>query len=165
VRPRTADGVSNDYFLYPTQNNTAPSNQKSDPPGNNEANFFNGNSPLTPAGVTDVGYFEDTTTFYGNFDMGGNLWEWNDAIINDADRGVRGGAWDTTDESLESTNRGQLNPVNSVYNDSDVGFRLASSIPEPGAIFLVSAGVGILLLFGGRGRDGSGSKFLAEPRS
>ena len=32
-------------------------------------------------------------SYYGTFDQGGNVWEWNDAIVSANSRGLRGGVF------------------------------------------------------------------------
>ena len=80
--------------------------------------------------LTDVGTYSDDASYYGTFDQGGNVWEWNEAIVSSAVRGVRGGAFDTGDTLLQSSSRQNLNP--DVALDF-LGFRVSSlaPIPEP----------------------------------
>jgi formylglycine-generating enzyme required for sulfatase activity len=93
---------------------------------------------------TDVGSYSSDPSSYGTFDQGGNVWEWNDAVISGVDRGLRGGSWDDND------NDGVLQ---SLYNDigdpSDgtafVGFRVAS-VPEPTSVVLAMVASGMLLI-------------------
>jgi hypothetical protein len=76
-------------------------------------------------------YLRHNTSFYGTFDQGGNVWEWNDAVGNDVflrvTRGIRGGAWLSIESHLRSLNRS-----NSPALDDRivVGFRLAT-VPAP----------------------------------
>ena len=58
--------------------------------------------------VTTVGS-ATATSFYGAFDLGGNVWEWNEQIISSS-RGLRGGSWNN-------------NPGN---ENNNIGFRVAS---------------------------------------
>ena len=69
--------------------------------------------------------------------MGGNVWEWNEAVIG-ASRGVRGGSWDVDSGFLQSSFRIDSDPSNEFR---DVGFRVAS-IPEPavGSLVLIALG-------------------------
>ena len=75
----------------------------------------------------------------GTFDMMGNAWEWNEALILDSDRGFRGGSAHST--NLRSTYRHHYDPISEDYH---IGFRIAS-IPEPTTIALMSLGIFSLL--------------------
>ncbi len=92
--------------------------------------------------MTDVGAYTASESPYGTFDQGGNVWEWNEALINSFDRGLRGGSWNDLSSDLAASVRFSINP--SVENVS-VGFRVAS-IPEPSTLLLGTlAAVGLLM--------------------
>ena len=99
-----------------------------------------------------MGSYPGSASRYGTFDQGGNAWEWNEAIIQGAnsDRGVRGGSWFSTEQSLASQYRKDEYPSSS---DDDIGFRVA---PEPDRSLLLIAGVlgGLALLLASMGLYG-----------
>ena len=68
------------YWLYPTQSNTAPSNTLSST-GNNNANFNSGNFTDPTNYLTPVGSFSSSPGPYGTYDMGGDVWQWNETNI------------------------------------------------------------------------------------
>jgi formylglycine-generating enzyme required for sulfatase activity len=61
----------------------------------NSANYYDGDYvDFTGMVLTDVGaYGLNSDSAYGTNDQGGNVWEWNDAVVSGSTRGVRGGAW------------------------------------------------------------------------
>ena len=136
------------YSLYPTQSNTAPTIAAADASGNisnpgaNVANYNNGADWNAQNGnVTTVGS-AGAASFYGTFDQGGNVYEWNDAII-DSSRGLRGGSWNYGDGYLASSFRHGLVPSGGEVDS--FGFRVAS-IPEPTSVVLTMLAGGMLLI-------------------
>ncbi len=147
------DGVTANYWLYPTSSDTPPSNDLVDPdPGNNAT--FNCHRQLPdgsrehsttldgPYYRTEVGAHENTTSPYGAFDMGGNVFELtSEAIVYEMRDGtvqrwvyVRGGSWDmdSTYRPLRCDSMGnELEYPNGMFldEDIDVGFRVAVVAP------------------------------------
>ena len=95
--------------------------------------------------VTDVGAYSGATSYYGTFDQGGNVWEWNDAIVSTSTRGLCGGSFDNIDNDLESSNRNSSNPSSELFGS--VGFRVSSllPIPEPSAYAAILGCLGLML--------------------
>jgi hypothetical protein len=93
------DGDTGNYFDYPTSTNSAPSNDLTTPDGGNNANVWdNGYTIGSPYWRTPVGEFELSESPYNTFDQGGNVAEWNEAIVylvgsDEPWRGMRGGAF------------------------------------------------------------------------
>lgn len=120
-------GGTTDYWLYPTQSDTAPGQDMADVSGNN-ANYYT--SPFTypidsPRYTTLVGEFQSSDSQYGTFDQGGNVWEWNEAIIwSGSDRGLRGGSFslDGCDCYLQSGSRDYGYPT---FESLYIGFRVS----------------------------------------
>jgi hypothetical protein len=76
--------------------------------------------------LTPVGSFTKSASYYGTFDQGGDVYQWNDALIGSLSRGVRGGQWGTGSNDLLSNDRESRNAT----GDNDgVGFRVASGPP------------------------------------
>ena len=78
----------------------------------------------------------------GTYNLMGNVWEWNEALIGSF-RGLRGGSYDYhgSDFALSSATRGGNNPNLEYFN---LGFRIAS-VPEPCTLALMSLGIFSLL--------------------
>ncbi len=129
------DGVTGNYFDYPTASNTAPT-AEAPPGGSNSANYW-----PTLSDLTDVGAYTGSDSPYGTFDQGGNAWEWNEALISGTFRGIRGGVPDFSSDPLLSSYRGD--DFNPAFDFSVWGFRLAT-IPEPSSAVLAIVGCGIL---------------------
>jgi formylglycine-generating enzyme required for sulfatase activity len=117
-QPVGAGGDADSYWLYPTASNSITTD---------DANYQNS---VDGGKLTDVGTYSGDASYYGTFDQGGNLWEWNDAIVSSTDRGLRGGAFDIFDALLQSSFRYYNNPTN---ENLSMGFRVSSlaPIPEP----------------------------------
>jgi formylglycine-generating enzyme len=132
-------GTNSGYWAYPTRSNTAPINLL-DPAGTNNANFYDNGFTTGSPYLTNVGAFAASRGSYGTFDQGGDVWQWNEALIGSA-HGMRGGAYHTFSARLASSARNidDISPF-----ESSIGFRVAS-VPEPGSIVLVVAG-GLCLL-------------------
>ena len=122
---------ANDYWLYPTQSNSEPTVATADATGNinndsvNIANYDRGADWNGVDGnVTTVGSGgPGSASFYGVFDMGGNVWEWNEARLGGR-RILRGGASDTGSAAgLASFLR---NYSDAYFGNGGVGFRVAS---------------------------------------
>ena len=115
------------YWLYPTQSNTAPINILS-ATGTNNANLHDaygtGNGGYTDSVnyLTPVGAFADSPGPYGTYDMGGNVWEWNEATMGPS-RALRGGGWNGISDYLASSIRATNAPT---YEIDCLGFRVAS---------------------------------------
>jgi formylglycine-generating enzyme len=137
------------YFQYPTSTDTTPTPS---PPTSipNHANFFSPNPEDPPLFATDVGAYTGTTSPYGAFDMGGNVFQFNEALIGSF-RGIRGGSWGSPDSNLLSSFRDSFNP--SFTSGIGVGFRLAM-IPEPSSLVLAALGLIGFAAWGWRRRKG-----------
>jgi sulfatase modifying factor 1 len=151
------NGVTGNYFDYPTSSNTTPSNDLIDPDPGNNATFYVSISSSSddytigsPYWRTEVGAHENSDSPYGTFDQGGNVWEWNESIVFEgsdyAYRGLRGGSFDMESSSLRASYRIGYYPA-SEYNI--FGFRVAE-VPEPGTIALLAFGA--VGMFGRRRR-------------
>lgn len=140
-------GIDAGYWLFPTQSNTPPSNQLIDPdPGNNATYYDNGYTIGNPYYRTEAGAHENSESAYGTFDQGGNVTEWNEAVIyigeDVAARGRRGGSYGGSVDFLRSSFRAVDNPT---YEDYYVGFRVTQpvfpyAVPEFPAALLATLG-------------------------
>ena len=88
-----------------------------------------------------MGSFTNSASAYGTFDQTGDVFNWNDALIGSASRGLRGGFFDNSYPGIASSNRDYNDPTNW---GSNVGFRVANAAPEPNSLMLIGLG-GILL--------------------
>ncbi|MCB9850110.1 MAG: SUMF1/EgtB/PvdO family nonheme iron enzyme [Phycisphaerales bacterium] len=140
------DGVTGNYWNYPTSSDFMPSNDLVAPDPGNNATFYDhwhldhpdGYTIGDPYWRTEVGAHENSASPYGTFDMGGNVSEWNEAVIRGR-RGMRGGYYRFTNvegKGLHAAGRGVG------YPDGEwdtAGFRLAF-VPEPATLSLLALG-------------------------
>ncbi len=128
-------GTNSAYYAYPTKSNTAPGNTLPDL-GNN-ANFYLSHFTDPTNYLTPVGSFADSRGPYGTYDMGGDVFQWNEADVPGSCRGCRGGSWDDYSDSPASSYRYVNTPT--IEGSPAIGFRVASSVavPEPGSLTLL----------------------------
>jgi formylglycine-generating enzyme required for sulfatase activity len=139
--PRTAaqGGPPGDdnYWRYPTTSDSQPilaaANSVGDVsnPGANIANYGGGADWNAQDGnVTTVGSAgSSSASFYGTSDQGGNVWEWNESLPGSTFRRIRGGSWQDGQQFLSVSNPQGLSA--GTTGTSDVGFRVATIVPEP----------------------------------
>ena len=124
------DGVTGNYWSYPTQSHTAPSYGL--PPGldmtNGTANYWNGHITMTPYNRNVVGAYDakPSDSAYGTFDQGGNVREWTEAVFG-SDRVSRGGSYMDFPIYLQVQTRSHGLPSTEI---PQVGFRLANISTE-----------------------------------
>ena len=157
-QPASAGGDADSYWTYPTRTNIAPHSDQ--PPGapaiaNNVANCYRNEGgangyddgyAVTGSTVLDssvnyltaMGAFSESGSYYGTFDQGGNVNEWLEAIsAGPFHANLKGGSWmnnfgDLGSKGIYSSDRPTENTT--------FGFRVAGTVPEPGA----GAGVAIM---------------------
>ena len=145
----TLNAGAGGYWLYPTKSNTPPGNALPDT-GNN-ANCNNNNGFSDPVNfLTPVGDFVLSPGPYGTYDMGGDIYQWNEADFFGSDRGYRGGSFVNYYNRTDSSFRSYDDPTDAF---SLLGFRVASSeaVPEPSTLALLIASAVGLLAFAWRG--------------
>jgi formylglycine-generating enzyme required for sulfatase activity len=141
-QPAAQGGDADNYWLYPTASNSEPTHATANSvgdisnPGANVANYdlaaFRDGNVTTVASAGPL-----SRSFYGTYDQGGNVFEWNESrIINEAgvQRGLRGGSWFELSYALISSDR---RTANQVVGSDQIGFRVAT-VPEPSAIVLAA---------------------------
>lgn len=123
-QPASQGGDADNYWLYPTSSNTAPTGA--------QANYL-------PSGIGNtVPVASYAPNFYGAYDMAGNVYEWSETLLAPIVRGpLWGGAFDNV--------AGWLTPANAytpppLTEREQVGFRLVQ-IPGPSAAGLLVVGV------------------------
>lgn len=132
-------GTNAGYWLYPTKSDAAPSNILSST-GTNNANYIApGLWYADPVNyLTPVGEFAGSPGPYGTFDMGGNVFQWNEAIHGPW-RGLLGGAFDGPLDYMQSSFDYEGYPAVAVGYLSDHGFRVAL-VPEPASMMVLALG-------------------------
>ena len=131
------------YWDYPTGSDAVPSNDLIDPDPGDNACFYDGDYTIgSPYWRTEAGEFENSESPYGTFDQGGNVWEWNEAILYGSYRGLRGGSFGNGGGTLHASYR--YYGYYPTYEDYDIGFRV-SEVPEPGSMAILALGCVVLL--------------------
>ena len=131
------DGVTPNYWDYPTASNSAPIAVGS---GTGAGTAVYNGVVGAPASV----FSDGGLSAYGTMGQGGNVFEWMETAYgginksSSVNRGIRGGDWANAELFLRSSIRYNDAPSFSFVN---VGFRVAS-VPEPSAAMLmISAGM------------------------
>ena len=137
--------ATSSYYDFPTSSNDPSGRDMTEEtnPGNN-ANYRDASDwdPIDPPYYTTVaGEFELSDSPYGTFDQGGNVREWNEAVIvvsfGGPYRGLKGGdAYDRNVNATLAVNRGTGYPAGEVLGS---GFRV-SQVPEPATLSLLALG-------------------------
>lgn len=155
-QPASQGGDVDDYWLYPTRNNSIPNSLNGSVSDPNSANFLyddgiangmNGGYAVTQTPVysttqlylTPVGAFTQASSFFGTFDQGGNVREWTEGV-SASSRIMRGGSWNGNDGNLRSLNRNLSLPFAEVES---TGFRIVF-VPEPSTAGLLALGMALL---------------------
>jgi len=143
-QPQAQGGDADNYCFYPTASNTMAGNTigLANSANYNDGNYAKDQNSL-PTYLTDGGaYGVNSASFYGTYAQGGNVGEWNDAVISSS-RGLRGGAWTDPVGNLRSSTRTYFDPTD---ESAIIGFR-GASVPEPStAMLIMLGGAGYLLL-------------------
>ena len=155
-QPSAKGGDGDGYWLYPTQSNSSPNSRNGSESDVNSGNFyrddgipngFNGgyavnNLTTIPEGnvLTDAGAFNAAASYYGTFDQGGNVDEWNDSI-NVYLRSFRGGDWLGSEITLQASFRPASADATAEFNN--VGFRVVV-VPEPSVVAMAALGTYLL---------------------
>ena len=134
---------SDGYWDYPTGSNVIPTEITS---GTGQGTALYNNTAATPAEVDANGGLSP----YGTRGQGGNVFEWVESEwdgindnINDTNRPIRGGAWYFGEDGMRSSVRLSYGQT---ATGNDLGFRVASVIPEPSSALLLAASGCTLLL-------------------
>lgn len=126
-QPTASGGPPTGYWIFPTRSDDPPA-AVPPPGGTNASNYNRDSGTLTP-----VGAYLLSPSYYGTFDQGGNVFEWNESLQGTV-RGARGGGWaDSGDPaygygtslSQRSSFRPNRDPSNA--DSGEVGFRVAAS--------------------------------------
>jgi formylglycine-generating enzyme required for sulfatase activity len=129
------DGVTGNYWDYPTSSNIAPLNTLPDP--GNHANFwdgtgFDGYTVGAPYYRTEVGAFANSAGPYETFDQAGNVYEWTDSTSASSSGIQYGGSYAEIAIGLHASWGTQFDRWRKY---AQVGFRVAN-IPEPNTCLL-----------------------------
>ena len=140
------NGVTGDYWNFPTDSDTAPTPVTS---GTDPNTAVYGDTPAGPADVDNCGGLSP----YGTMGQGGNTWEWNETLWTDPanNRGIRGGPWNASEILLHAAFRWRT--ITGDQSDT-IGFRVATTVPEPGSITLLVMGLLALAFVPWRKRRG-----------
>lgn len=110
-------------------------------------NYSDNGHATDPPGPWGVG--SGSEELNGTYDMMGNVWEWMESPSSDplygtgSHRGLRGGSFGSSVSDLASSYRGyDFDPF---LEDLAIGFRVASEVPEPCSLVLLSFGSMVLL--------------------
>jgi formylglycine-generating enzyme required for sulfatase activity len=140
------DGVTGNYWSFPTGTDDGPANQLVSPDPGNNATFWQEGYGFTigsPYYRTEVGAHQNSDSPYGTFDQGGNVWEWNEAIIERTGmpmgRGLRGGSYAQDGHWLLMAFQPDFPPTHETDFGFIFGFRVIE-VPEPGTLLLLAAG-------------------------
>jgi sulfatase modifying factor 1 len=110
------------YYDYPAATNTETTCTL---PG---ATANTANCGFAISDLALVGSYSGAASPSGTFDQGGNVWEWNEAVIAGSNRGLRGGSIFVAATDLAASIRSDgLPAVDSV----NVGFRVARRVHTP----------------------------------
>lgn len=138
------DGVTANYWDYPTASNAIPDGI--DFVGDTVFDaVFNDGAQDAARIVTNAGLFGS----YGTVGQGGNVSEWMESAsagANDSgseSRAVRGGNISGGENLVRSSSRIGISPTSAAFN---IGLRVAS-VPEPSSWAMLAAGAGSLLGF------------------
>jgi len=142
------NGVTGDYWDYPTSTNSTPNNKLPSADTGNSANVWDNGHTTGDYSypMTDVGAYTASESPYDTFDQGGNAWEWHEGMFPAGD-GFRGGSWQSAKATLQASMRFVNYAPHS--NNFEVGFRLVT-IPEPGTLALLAFGLPCLGIRGRR---------------
>jgi sulfatase modifying factor 1 len=138
------DGVTGNYWDYPTASNTTPNHNLPSSDTGNSANFLVGNYTTGnyDYSLTNAGAYSLSDSPYGTFDQAGNIEEWTETLYFDQFRGVRGGSWQTGSNFFHASGFAYSDPTNAGRGR---GFRVATvAVPEPSAFLLALAAMGAL---------------------
>jgi sulfatase modifying factor 1 len=125
------DGVTGNYFDYPTSNDLEPSNDLIDPdPGNNATFYHGGHTIGWEYYRTEVGAHENSESPYGTFDQGGNVWEWIEARPEAGYQAMRGGSFYEPVDCLHAAWR-YGNYGGPTYHGFRTGFRVVDLVVAP----------------------------------
>jgi formylglycine-generating enzyme required for sulfatase activity len=138
------DGVTGNYWGYPTQSNSEPLNTLPDP--GNHANYktedIEGGTYTIgpPHWRTEVGAFVNSPGPYGTFDQGGNVLEWLETK-SDVFHIIAGGSYADNSTDMHASS---LCCVSSATDyGASIGFRIAGVVPEPGTALLAMLGIAL----------------------
>ncbi len=152
-QPSIDGGDTDNYWLYPTASNTAPTPATASAtgdisnPGANVANYNNAANwgPGSGTHVTTVGSAGALSeSYWGTLDQGGNVIEWNEKSANGW-RHLRGG--DTASQTLHRWSHNASGVAAPLDGWQNSGFRLASPVPPSPVVPAVSEwGVAVAFL-------------------
>jgi sulfatase modifying factor 1 len=154
-QPAANGGDVDNYWNYPMRTNEVPFSDA--PPGGTPdntrvanfnlndgiANGYNDGVPVGSPGtnrLTDVGAYTSSPSYYGTFDQGGNVYEWNESVLLEPgttgvfERGQRGSSYQGQAFAMAATFRGvSSTEAGSIFG----GFRVARTfVPEPSTLVL-----------------------------
>lgn len=144
----TLNSGTGGYWLYPTRSNVQPHNPNGSTTDPNSANYYSGGYAVTGSSfhsntqnyLTDVGAYTLASSYYGTFDQGGLVNQWNDGVDGSL-RELRDCNWHPSSGELnmQSKGRGGIDPA---YEAETIGFRIAT-VPEPSVagIFIFAGGL------------------------
>jgi len=112
------------YWDYPVRSDERGDRRLDSPRG---GNFYDAKYLDDKYFILEAGSFSQAASGFGSFDQAGNVMEWNEAVPGLLQRGLRGGAYCTTDggRNVRPTNR----EVGLFAEKEYVGFRVAASQP------------------------------------